>query len=177
VNETGVYMNISSGQDSFAVRGLALLRNVGDWVAIRPEQTYVATSIRGLGTCRSTYCRAERRELPARHVGRGRRLAPLVAAATAAIAFLSACAGYRPPVDLRDVTGRDQYEHDLADCQIFAAPVRPGAAAGTPVSGEPVPGPAVGRVDGRGVAREGKGGDGTDGSNVRNCMGAAATAS
>ncbi|HKE49719.1 MAG TPA: hypothetical protein VKB52_16765 [Rhodanobacteraceae bacterium] len=174
-------MNISSGQDSFAARGLAVLRSVGEWVAIRPEQTYVATSIRGLGTCKSTYCHAERRELPARQAGRGWRPAPLAAAAVAAVGFLSACADYRPRADLRDVTGRDQYEHDLADCQIFAAPVSPGVAAEALLSGGSDRSGAgalsAGAAHGRGLAREGKGSDGTDGFGVRNCMGAAATAS
>lgn len=173
-------MSITSGQGSLAVRGLAVLRSVGEWVAIRPEQTYVATSIRGLGTCKSTYCRAERRELPAPRAG-GVRLAPLAAAAVAAVGFLSACAGYRPTADLRDVTGRDQSEHDLADCQIFSAPVSPGATAGTPVSGGSArpegQGLTASAARGRVMAREGKGSDGTDGSIVRNCMGTATTAS
>jgi outer membrane lipoprotein SlyB len=125
-------MITSSGPGSFATRSLSVLRSVGGWVAIQPEQTYVATSIRGLGTCKSTYCRAERRELPAKVVRNGvrGRLAPLLATLVAAVGLLSACAAYRPLVDMRDVTNRGQYEHDLADCQNFAAPVSPGVSAG-----------------------------------------------
>ena len=174
-------MSITSGQDSFAVRGLAVLRSVGDWVAIHPEQTYVATSIRGLGACKSTYCHAERRELSAHRTSAGGRLIPVVAAAVAALGFLSACAGYRPKVDLRDVTGRDQYEHDLADCQIFAAPVSPGAAAETVVfersdrtGGQDLEAVAAHDLN---AAREGKGTGGTDGSSVRHCVGTATAAS
>jgi uncharacterized protein YcfJ len=125
-------MFTSSNPDSFATRSLSVLRSVGDWVAINPEQTYVATSIRGLGACKSTYCHAERRDLPAKVAGTGfgRRVAPLLAALVAAVGLLSACATYRPLVDMNDVTDRGQYEHDLADCQNFAAPVSPSATAG-----------------------------------------------
>jgi hypothetical protein len=38
-----------------------ILPVIGALVAIRPEHTSVANSIPGLGACRSTYCRAERR--------------------------------------------------------------------------------------------------------------------
>lgn len=31
-------------------------------LAIRPENTAIATAIPGLGTCKSTYCKPERRE-------------------------------------------------------------------------------------------------------------------
>ena len=46
-------------------RSLAGLRSLlpvlGALVAIRPESTCIATSIPGLGACKSTYCHAERR--------------------------------------------------------------------------------------------------------------------
>ena len=114
----------SSRRGTFAARGLAVLRNVSDWVAIHPEQTYVATSIRGLGACRSTFCPAERRELSAaRRVG-GSAI-PLLAALAAAAGILSACASDRPFG--RDVTGGGQFERAPADCQVDcqnrAAPV------------------------------------------------------
>ena len=59
----------STRSDTLATRGLAVLQRLGGWVAIHPEQTYVATSIRGLGACKSTFCPAERRELPMRRAG------------------------------------------------------------------------------------------------------------
>lgn len=69
----------SSPRSTFAARGLAVLQSVGGWVAIRPEQTWVATSIRGIGACKSTFCPAERRELPgARRAGVS--VVPLLAA-------------------------------------------------------------------------------------------------
>ena len=47
-------------QRSFA--GLrSLLPMIGTLVAIRPESTCIASSIPGLGVCKSTYCQAERR--------------------------------------------------------------------------------------------------------------------
>ena len=115
---------ISSRQTTFAARSLAILHSVSGWVAIRPEQTYVATSIRGLGTCRSTFCPAERRELPApRRMGAS--VVPLLAALAAAAGILSACASDRPFG--RDVTGGGQIERVPADCQVDcqnrAAPV------------------------------------------------------
>ena len=115
---------ISSRRTAFAARGLAILHSMSGWVAIRPEQTYVATSIRGLGACRSTFCPAERRELPvARRMGTG--AVPLLAALTAAAGILSACASDRPFG--RDVTGGGQIERAPADCQVDcqnrAAPV------------------------------------------------------
>lgn len=122
-------MNTSSRPSSFAARSLSVLRSVGGWVTIQPEQTYVATSIQGIGTCRSTYCPAERRDLLAAQRGRA-GVAPLLAAMVAAVGMLTACAAYRPLVDMRDVTDRGQFERDLADCQNFAAPVSPGASAG-----------------------------------------------
>ena len=114
----------SSRQRTFAARGLAVLHSVGGWVAIQPEQTYVATSIRGLGACRSTFCPAERRELPvARRLG-GSAI-PLIAALAAAAGILSACASDQPFG--RDVTGGGQFERASTDCQVDcqnrAAPV------------------------------------------------------
>ena len=47
---------------ALASRSLSLLRNMGAWVSIQPAQTYVATSIPGLGQCKSTYCAAVRRD-------------------------------------------------------------------------------------------------------------------
>jgi hypothetical protein len=38
-----------------------ILPVIGALVAIRPEHTTVAASIPGLGACRSTYCKPERR--------------------------------------------------------------------------------------------------------------------
>jgi predicted small secreted protein len=118
-----------SRQGSFAARGLAVLQSVGGWVAIHPEQTYVATSIRGLGACKSTFCPAERCDLPpARRAGSG--LVPLLAALAAAAGILSACATSRP--FSRDVTELGQIERAPADCQIDcqnrAAPVTGGVA-------------------------------------------------
>lgn len=179
-------MITSSGPDSFASRSLSVLRSVGAWVAIKPEQTYVATSIHGLGTCKSTYCRAERRELPAPPRNRaGGRLAPLLAVLVAAVGLLSGCAAYRPVVDMRDVTDRGQYEQDLADCQNYAAPVSPGASAGAGALFGAILGAAVGAAVGdhdlaleaaRFGAIEGAVAGGAAGADaevqiVRNCMG------
>jgi len=180
-------MITTSGPDSFASRSLSVLRSVGAWVAINPEQTYVATSIHGLGTCKSTYCHAERRELPARPA-RNRaagRLAPLLAALVAAAGLLSACAAYRPVVDMRDVTDRGQYEQDLADCQNYAAPVSPGASAGAGALFGAILGAAVGAAVGdhdlaleaarfgaiEGAVAGGLAGADTEVQIVRNCMG------
>ncbi len=114
----------SSRQGTLAARGLSVLHSVGDWVAIQPEQTYVATSIRGLGVCRSTFCPAERRELPVARWTGGSAIA-LLATLAAAAGILSACAS-----DQRfgsDVTGGGQFERAPADCQVDcqkrAAPV------------------------------------------------------
>ena len=71
-------MIVSSGPASFSARSLAVLQRVGGWMTIAPEQTYVATSIRGLGVCKSTYCKPERRELPARPALPSAQLAALV---------------------------------------------------------------------------------------------------
>jgi hypothetical protein len=114
-------MNAQS-QDTFATRGLSVLQSLGGWVAIHPEQTYVATSIRGLGTCKSTFCPAERRETLET---RRSRLVPLFAALALTAGVLSACAGWRPASS--EVTGRGRFvreaEECQADCQNRAAPV------------------------------------------------------
>lgn len=113
----------SSRQATFATRGLSVLQRLGGWVAIHPEQTYVATSIRGLGTCKSTFCPAERRDLPARRAAAG--AIPLLAALAAAAGILSACASDQPFG--RDVTSAGRFERAPADCQVDcqnrAAPV------------------------------------------------------
>jgi hypothetical protein len=179
-------MFISSDPNSLAARSLSVLRSVGTWVAISPEQTYVATSIRGLGTCKSTYCRAERRELPAVHTD-GRlpaRVAPLLAAALAAVGLLAGCATYRPLVDMRDVADRDQYERDIADCQNYAGSVSPGASAGAGAIVGAILGAALGAAVGdrdvaidaarfgavEGALAGGAAGAGTQVQIVRNCM-------
>jgi len=118
-------MSIFSRPRAIAIRGLAVLQSVGTWVTIHPEQTYVATSISGLGACKSAYCPAIRRELPKRTTRRSRGLSKAVA--LAAVVLLSGCVPGRQ-VRLADVTDRGHYERDLADCQILAAPVSPGAA-------------------------------------------------
>lgn len=180
-------MNTSSRPDSFAARSLAILRSVGGLVTIHPEQTYVATSIRGIGTCKSTYCHAERRELPAVESDRSGRigLAPLLAAMVAAIGLLSSCATYRPLVDMRDVTDRGQFERDLADCQNYAAPVSPGASAGVGALFGAMLGAALGAAVGdhqlaadaarlgavEGAVAGGAGAADTQVEIVRNCMG------
>jgi outer membrane lipoprotein SlyB len=179
-------MITSSGPDSFATRSLSVLRSVGEWVAIHPEQTYVATSISGLGSCKSTYCHAERRELPAKAAPSGVRgsVAPLLAALVAAVGLLSACATYRPLVDMNDVTDRGQYEHDLADCQNFAAPVSPGASAGAGALFGAILGAALGAAVGdhdlaleaarfgavEGAVAGGAAGADTQVQIIRNCM-------
>lgn len=40
---------------------------IGALIAIRPENTCIAASIPGLGACKSTFCKPERRELAVRH--------------------------------------------------------------------------------------------------------------
>jgi hypothetical protein len=72
-------MSKPSAPDSLAARSLSVLRSVGAWVAIHPEQTYVATSIRGLGACTSAYCPAERRDAGSREKSRRSKIAPLLA--------------------------------------------------------------------------------------------------
>lgn len=103
---------LSSTHGSLAARGLSVLRRLGGWVAIHPEQTYVATSIRGIGACKSTFCPAERRDLPA--AARG-NLLPTIAAFAAAAGILTACASARPFG--RDVTDPGQIERAPEDCQ------------------------------------------------------------
>ena len=176
-------MSTSSLPESIAARSLSMLRSVGTWVAIHPEQTYVATSIRGLGACKSTYCPAERRELPTGEKARS-GFAPLLAAMVAAAGLLSGCASYRPIVDMRDVTDRGQYERDLADCQNYAEPVSPGASAGAGAVIGAILGAAVGAAVGNrdvaldaarfgaveGAVAGGAGAAGTQVEIIRNCM-------
>jgi len=179
-------MFISSDPNSLAARSLSVLRSVGTWVAIHPEQTYVATSIRGLGACKSTYCQAERRELPPMHA-EGRvpaRLAPLLAAVLAAVGLLAGCATYRPLVDMRGVADRDQYERDIADCQNYAGSVSPGASAGAGAIFGALLGAALGAAIGdhevavdaarfgaiEGAVAGGAAGAGTQVQIMRNCM-------
>jgi hypothetical protein len=121
---------IPSRQGSLAARGIAVLQRFGGWVSIHPEQTWVATSIRGLGACKSTFCPAERRELPAApRAGAG--VVPLLAALAAAAGVLAACASDRTLA--RDVTDPGQFERASEDCQgdwqNRAAPVRREATA------------------------------------------------
>ncbi|MGH8173866.1 MAG: hypothetical protein ACREPX_12040 [Rhodanobacteraceae bacterium] len=156
-------MFISTNEGSFARRGLAVLRGVGAWVAIHPEQTYVATRIAGLGTCKSTYVEPKRRELPADANGPRRPLVSLVAAAIAALGLLSGCATYQAVVDLRDVTDHGQSERGLADCQNAAGPVSPGARAGRASA------PAATMLDAAG--------DGTRIAPASTCLGSVETAS
>lgn len=174
----------SAARDSLAARGLSVLRSVGGWVAIHPGETYVATSIRGLGPCTSAYCPAERRELRVREQSPRRSAAPLIAVALAAIGLLSSCATYRPIVDMRDVADRGQYERDLADCQNYAAPVSPGASAGAGALFGAILGAALGAAVGdhelareagrlgavEGAVAGGAAGAGTQVDIIRNCM-------
>ena len=108
--------------NALTAQGLSMLRGVGGWMAIGPEKTYVASSIRGFGTCRSTYVAPTRRDLPEREAGQ-RLHASLLLAAIAALGILSACATRHP-------AGRASAgcAAALADCQKDAAPVSPGAA-------------------------------------------------
>jgi len=125
-------MSTSYTRSTLAIRGLSVLRSVGAWVAISPEQTYVATSISGLGPCKSTYCRAERRELPASvGVEASSKWVVLVAAALASVGLLASCATYAPKVNGQGVAIRDQTGRDLVDCQNLSGPVRPAGSAGT----------------------------------------------
>lgn len=129
-------MIVSSGPASFATRSFAVLRSVGAWMTIAPEKTYVATSIRGLGACKSTYCKAERREPPARPAAPSGRLAALFAVAVAASGLLSGFAAHRQS-EARDMAEPDQLGPGIADCQKSAASVSSGAAmdAATPGCG------------------------------------------
>ncbi|HET7925503.1 MAG TPA: hypothetical protein VFL30_11430 [Rhodanobacteraceae bacterium] len=121
-------MIVSSGPASLSARSLAVLRSVGAWMTIAPEQTYVATSIRGLGACKSTYCRPERRELQVRAAVPSGRLAALLAVAVAASGLLSGFAAHRQ-AEARDMAEPDQLGPGIADCQKSAASVSSGASA------------------------------------------------
>lgn len=129
-------MSIFIGQVSLARRGLSVLRGVGAWVAIQPAQTYVAASIPGLGTCKSTYVQPQRRELPERVRNARRPLLPLTTAAIVALGLLSGCAMRAPMADHGDVTEHVRSERGLADCQIPAGPVSPGRTVPTDVAGD-----------------------------------------
>jgi hypothetical protein len=132
-------MIVAPGPASLSRRSLALLKSVGAWMTIAPEQTYVATSIRGLGACRSTYCKAERRELPVRAALPGGRLAMLLAVAFGASGLLSGFAGHRH-AEARDMAEPDQLGRGIADCQKSAAPVSSGAAVDLASAGcDPAP--------------------------------------
>jgi hypothetical protein len=122
-------MIVSSGRASFSARSLALLQRVGAWMTIAPEQTYVATSIRGLGACKSTYCRPERRELPVGSAMPSGRLAALLAMAVGASGLLSGFAGHRQ-AEAGDMAEPDQLGPGIADCQKSAAPVSSGTPDG-----------------------------------------------
>ncbi|MEO5558757.1 MAG: hypothetical protein ABIO49_03290 [Dokdonella sp.] len=53
---------------SFSVAGLRdVLPVIGALIAIRPEHTCIAATIPGLGACKSTFCKPERRNLAVRH--------------------------------------------------------------------------------------------------------------
>jgi hypothetical protein len=118
-------MTASSSPASLSARSLAVLRSVGAWMTIAPEQTYVATSIRGLGVCTSTYCKPERRALPVRPALPSFRFAALLAVAVAASGLL---AGFmsRGMAEARDMAEPDQLGPGIADCQKSAAPVSSG---------------------------------------------------
>lgn len=122
-------MIASSSPASLSARSLAVLRSVGAWMTIAPEQTYVATSIRGLGVCKSTYCKPERRDLPARPAVPSFGLAALLAVAVAASALLSGFMA-RGMAEARDMAEPDQLGPGIADCQKSAAPVSSGAPGG-----------------------------------------------
>ena len=123
-------MIVSSSPASLSARSLAVLKSVGAWMTIAPEQTYVATSIRGLGVCTSTYCKPERRELPARAAVPGGRLAALLAVAVAVSGLLSGFTAHRIQAEARDMAEPDQLGPGIADCQKSAAPVSSGAPGG-----------------------------------------------
>lgn len=165
-------MSTSPNQDSLASRSLSVLRNVGALVAINPNQTYVATSIPGLGTCKSTYCQPQRRELRKAPAKTGATV-PLLAVAMVALSLLAGCAGY-PLVVARDVSNVGQNQRDLADCQIYAEPVSPGASSG--LGSVPVADAAgdhsFGKDSGRFLAVEGggAGGAGIQSRTVGSCL-------
>jgi len=122
-------MIVSSSPASLSARSLAVLKSVGAWMTIAPEQTYVATSIRGLGVCTSTYCKPERRELPVRPALPSFRFAALLAVAVAASGLLSGFMA-RGMAEARDMAEPDQLGPGIADCQKSAAPVSSGAPGG-----------------------------------------------
>ena len=122
-------MIVSSSPASLSARSFAILRSVGACMTIAPEQTYVATSISGLGICRSTYCKAERRELPVRASVPSFGLAALMAVAVAASGLLSGFMS-RGMAEARDMAEPDQLGPGIADCQKSAAPVSSGAPGG-----------------------------------------------
>jgi hypothetical protein len=113
--------------NALTAHGLSMLRSVGGLMAIGPEKTYVASSIRGLGPCRSTYVAPTRRDLPERDASY-RLHTSLLLAAVAALGLLSACATHRSGDRVGAVCAAA-----LADCQKDAAPVSPGAATGMAV--------------------------------------------
>jgi len=123
-------MIASSSPASFPARSLAVLQSVGALMTIAPEQTYVATSIRGLGACRSTYLKAERRDLPVRAAVPSGTLAALLAVAVAVSGLLSGFTAHRMPAEARDMAEPDQLGPHIADCQKSAASVSSGASAG-----------------------------------------------
>ena len=129
-------MIVSSGLASFSARSLAVLQRVGAWMTIAPEQTYVATSIRGLGACKSTYCKPERRELPVRPAMPSGRLAALFAIAVGASGLLTGFAAHRQ-AEARDMAEPDQLGPGIADCQKSAASVSSGTSAGNAAAATP----------------------------------------
>jgi len=122
-------MIASSSPASFPARSLAVLQSVGALMTIAPEQTYVATSIRGLGACRSTYLKAERRDLPVRAAVPSGALAALLVVAVAVSGLLSGFTAHRMPAEARDMAEPDQLGPHIADCQKSAASVSSGASA------------------------------------------------
>jgi hypothetical protein len=156
----GNTMILSSSPASFSARSLSLLRSVGGWMTIAPEQTYVATSIRGLGVCKSTYCKPERRELPVRAPLPSAQLGAVLAVAVAACGLLTGFAGHRFPAEARDMAEPDQLGPGIADCQKSAAPVSPGATADEPRAAALACGssPAVAASDSTGVDPDGHAG-------------------
>jgi hypothetical protein len=130
-------MIVSSNPASFTARSLAVLQSVGAWMTIAPEQTYVATSIRGLGDCKSTYLKAERRDLPARMGVPGGALAALLAVAVAISGLLSGFTAHRIPAEARDMAEPDQLGPGIADCQKSAASVSSGASVGEAAAATP----------------------------------------
>ena len=156
-------MFVSSSPASFSARSLSVLKSVGAWMTIAPDQTYVATSINGLGACKSTYCKAERRALPVRQAAPiGGRLAALLAVAVAASGLLSGFAAQRLPVEARDMAEPDQLGPGIADCQKSAAPV----SRGEPADGSAAATLACGSSPSMAAAQAGSGARGTAASEV-----------